>query len=1131
MKKFIFFLSLILVLICSSLYVSAGTHDLVLSNGKTIYYKNTDIAVQIPNEYEMQDQYFRGAWVTPLAGSIPSFSTEAKYKAEIQEMLDVLEYYNCNAVIFHIRIMNDALYPSELNPRSGYLNTSLDMLPYVIDECHKRGIEFHAWMNPYRVTASGGDVNKIANNYKSKAPKNPASDVANLLSNSSGGVILNPALPNVRQFIIDTVIEVMENYEIDAIHFDDYFYITGVEDDSFYQASNPNNLSKSDWRREQVDIFIKDLHDAMKKFNEENDTYVQLGISPTGIYRNGNGEVTYDENGNAISSGSATGGQEHYESYLFSDTLKWVNEEWIDYITPQSYWAFSHTIAGYADVMGWWNKVVKYKNVNLYSGMGIYMSENPGTNYSWGFDPNESVNQILYATTLENVRGTVFYSYNYLEYAYKGNVESLYGQGLTRIKNEIFTNKAIIPEIRTIDCKVNKIDSVECDIKDGKTTISFNKVENAKFYVVYRSEDNLTYAPEEVYDIFGSKDDVIKFVDETGTKKYNYGIRVLAMNNALSDPVECKSKLNVVFKDLDGNVLSKQDVVYGQSATAPKAPERDGVEFIGWSKDFSSVTEDLEITPKYSDSKYFVTFYSKNGEVLKVDEVNYGESATAPDPTYPGFIFLNWDKDFSKVVYDMDVYPNYDVKYCNVVILDYDGTELLSYSIKYGLQGYFPIQPERDGYNFVGWSDDLKVVTDDITVTAQYEIKTVRVTVLSDYDGTVIAELDVPMYTNANLPTPPVYPGYRFTGWRGIYENLRYDSTVRALYEEICYVITFVGLNGEVIEEMEYFAADGEYYPEAPIVEGYTFVGWDTDITKLPTDNDIITIKALYNKNEICIKFVGFNEEIIKEYNLKSLDELNTVVVPEAPVVEGYNFTGWDKEYNSIWEDQTYTALYSVIKHTVKFIGLNDEVVAELEVIHGADVTLPEAPVVEGYEFKGFSNEGKNITSDLVITLNYEVKKLNVKFVGVNDEVISESEVEYGKDVTLPTAPVVEGYEFKEYSHDGKNITEDTIIKLTYETKKFIVKFVGMNNEVIAEVEVEYGKDATLPNAPTVEGYEFKDFSHDGKNITEDITIKLNYEKANGGSSITSNCKSGSLIKLMFTLFATFTFAYIFKKR
>ena len=1127
MKKFIFLLLLVLAFICSSFSVNASTHDLVLSNGKTVYYKNTDIAVQIPDTYEMQDQYFRGAWVTPLAGSIPSFSTEAKYKAEIQEMLDILEYYNCNAVIFHVRIMNDALYPSELNPRSGYLNTSLDMLPYVIEECHKRGIEFHAWMNPYRVTASGGNVDKIASNYKQKAPKNPASDAANLLSNSSGGVILNPALPNVRQFIIDTVIEVMENYDIDAIHFDDYFYITGVEDDSFYQASNPNNLSKSDWRREQVDIFIKDLHDAMKEFNEENDKYVQLGISPTGIYRNGNGEVTYDENGNAISSGSATGGQEHYESYLFSDTLKWVNEEWIDYITPQSYWAFSHTIAGYADVMSWWNKVVKYKNVNLYSGMGIYMSENPGSNYSWGFDSNESVNQILYATTLENVRGTVFYSYNYLEYAYKGNVDSLYGQGLTRIKNEIFTNKAIIPEIRTLDCEVNKIDTVECDIKDGKTTISFNKVKNAKFYVVYRSENDLTYAPEEVYDIFGSKDDVIKFVDQTDGKKYNYGIRVLAMNNALSDPIECKSKLNVVFKDLDGNVLSKQDVVYGQSAIAPTAPKKDGVEFVGWSRDFSSVTEDLVITPKYTDSKYYVTFYSKNGDVLKVDEVNYGESATAPDASYPGFVFLEWDKDFSKVVYDMDVYPTYDIKYCNVVILDYDGTELLSYSIKYGLQGYFPVQPERDGYNFIGWSDDLAVVTDDITVTAQYAIKTVKVTVISDYDGSIIATLDVPMYSDAELPTPPEYYGFRFAGWRGLYENLRFDSTVRALYEEICYTITFVGLNDEVIEEMEYFANDGEYYPEVPVIEGYTFVGWDTDITKLPTDNDVITIKALYDKNEVSIKFVGFDGVVLKEYNLTNKDELETVEVPETPVIEGYTFTGWDKEYENVWDDQVYTALYEMVTFTVKFIGINDEIVKEEIVGYGKDVVLPEAPVVEGYEFVGFSSEGKNITSDLVITLNYEAKKLTVKFIGYNDEILSEVEVEYGKDVTLPTAPVVEGYEFVSFSDDGKNITSDLEIKLNYEVKKFTVKFIGHNNEVISEVEVEYGKDATLPTVPEVEGYKFKDFSHDGKNITEDLTITLNYEVLGNASS----CNSGSLIKLMFTLFTVFAFAYIFKKR
>ena len=272
-----------------------------------------------------------------------------------------------------------------------------------------------------------------------------------------------------------------------------------------------------------------------------------------------------------------------------------------------------------------------------------------------------------------------------------------------------------------------------------------------------------------------------------------------------------------------------------------------------------------------------------------------------------------------------------------------------------------------------------------------------------------------------------------------------------------------------MIEELEYFVADGEYYPEAPVVEGYTFVGWDTDITKLPTDVDLITIKAIYNKNEISIKFLGLSDVVIKEYNLKSLDELETVVVPEIPEVTGYDISGWDKEYVSVWEDQTYTAIYLIKKFTVKFIGLNDVVISEEKVTYNGNATLPEAPVVEGFEFKGYSSDGKNVTSDLVITLNYEVKKFTVKFVDVNDEVISE-------------------------------------------------------------VEVEYGKDVTLPNAPTLEGYEFKDFSHDGKNITEDITIKLNYEKVNSSNPVTSDCKTGSLIKLMFTLFATFTFAYIFKK-
>ena len=130
---------------------------LVTSNGTFVYYKNTTENVMLPKEYDY-DTYMRSVWVTPLAGCIPSYKNADSYKKEIIEVFDVMDHFNLNSLIFHIRIMNDALYPSKLNPTSSYLNADWDVLEWVIDECHKRGFEFHAWLNPYRVKASGGST-------------------------------------------------------------------------------------------------------------------------------------------------------------------------------------------------------------------------------------------------------------------------------------------------------------------------------------------------------------------------------------------------------------------------------------------------------------------------------------------------------------------------------------------------------------------------------------------------------------------------------------------------------------------------------------------------------------------------------------------------------------------------------------------------------------------------------------------------------------------------------------------------------------------------------------------------------------------------------------------------------------
>ena len=1001
--KKLFLLLFVCVFTLTLVSFNVNAKPLVLSNGKTVYYKGTTIAVEIPEDYEMQDTYFRGIWVTPLAGCLPSCSktTEEKYKKEILEMFDVMEYYNLNALIYHIRIMNDALYPSTLNPKSGYMSTSTDMLKWVIDECHNRGIEFHAWMNPYRVTSSGAsDLNSIANGIKAKCPTNIGSDPANLLMNSSGGVILNPGLPEVRDFIVDTCMEVIENYDVDAIHFDDYFYITGVNDDDTRAKYNPDNLSLGDWRRHQVDLFIKQLSDEMRAYNEENNRFVQLGISPSGIYRNGDGVVTYDEDGKAITNGSKTGGMQHYDNYLYSDTVKWCNEEWIDYIVPQSYWGFSHTSAGFADVMSWWDKVCAKKKVNLYSGMGIYMSENPGSNYSWGFDPNEAPNQILYTTTLTHTQGTVFYNYNYLEHAYKGDETSLYGQGMKTIKETMFTNPAILPVIRTMDeVEIDAVEGIAIEKVDNNTKLTFKEVEGARRYVIYRSLKGVTCAPEEVIAIVSvpssQSSNLVTYIDEnTKDTKYNYAVRAQAYNNQLSEPTYGGlSKYQVKFTDFNGNLLKLEEVPYGGAATAPLAPTRSEAEFVGWGKDFNFVTGDIVVNAKYTDSLCNVTFFDGDGNVAKVDEVPYGKDATAPTVEKAGCDFVSWEGDFTKVTQDIEIYPVFTPKMIKYTFVKDDGTLIEEYELKYGKPAWYPTEPKKDGYNFVGWDKELDNITEDTVITAKFEAIMLTITFVSDIDNSVIDTIEIPMYSNVPLPeSAPEVKGFLFKGWRGNTNKVNYNATITALYEELCYTLTFLDIDGNELEVVDHFYVDPFVYPEAPVVAGLEFIGWDFDVLDLDNITTEVTIKPIYVKIGAKVTFKGINGELLETVTVSDSE----VVAPKAPVVEGYTFVGWDKDFTSVRNDLEVNAIYEQFK--VKFVDMNGNVLFEDYLTNGAYTKeFPSDVLVIGYIFKSWEkDEIKNQLSDIVVTGIFEEKTIKVTYLDQDGNVIDEEEVPYG---------------------------------------------------------------------------------------------------------------------------------------
>lgn len=496
---------------------STQTEYLKKGDGSYLTYRGSSEKVLTLKEYNNPIQQYRAVWISHFAGDISAYQDAESYKKDLTTIMDNMETWGMNAMVFHIRTHNNAMYDSKLNPRARWWANvdfdEFDPLKWLIDECHKRGIEFHAWMNPYRL----GDSNVVG-----EYPEgNPANDPSLHLSNGDGK-ILDPSSQVVRDFIVDTCMEVIENYDVDAIHFDDYFYISGVE------------TSKSgDWKREQVNLFIKQLHDEMTAYNEKNGKNVQLGISPSGIYRNGGyvATPTYDANGNLLSPiGSYTSGFAHYDNYLYSDTLHWINEGWIDYITPQSYWGLEHNVASYAALTRWWSWATTNKDVNLYMGMGIYMAID-GSGY-WNKDQNEVNKQLLNAGMYSEIDGICVYKYASLlssNATVKKGVETFKNYwGTKRVPSAVQKSYADKLPSYTVDnlCLIGN-------------DIVWDEVSNVRGYMVYKV---LKGDKVDVNNI----DHLVEYTQSTSIKAddtdmYDYYVATVNKANVISDVVKLES--------------------------------------------------------------------------------------------------------------------------------------------------------------------------------------------------------------------------------------------------------------------------------------------------------------------------------------------------------------------------------------------------------------------------------------------------------------------------------------------------------------------------------------------------------------------------------------------------------------
>ena len=501
------------------------------------FQPTTKPVVNAANTYESKTQELRAVWVSHFAGDVHAYQDEASYKEEILGILNNMEAMGFNTIIFHIRTHNNALYKSELNPLASFWSKvnfdEFDPLEWMIEECHSRGIEFHAWLNPYRISTNG-----TTSHYVSGAvPEgNPVLDEDNLLV-SGNSIILDPGIPEVRDYIVESCMEVIENYDVDAIHFDDYFYISGCDDTETRNKYNTKGLSLGNFRREQVDLFIEQLSDSMYKYNIENNKTVQLGISPSGIYRNGsygsNTVPEYDENGNlTYPLYSNTSGFAHYDDYLYSDTKKWIDEEWIDYILPQTYWAIGHTSASFSKLTKWWSWAVENKKTNLYIAVGVYMALESGTSGSYWKGAEEVKNQLIDANQYDKIAGISFYKYSSLlssNSLITGHVKDLKNMWVKALPGSVQQRYTHLPEI-----------DVQNIINDG-STLSWDKAENVRGYMVWKVEKNREVDTTNLDHLYIYTQDTSVEIEDG----YDYYVSTVNLANEISEPLSGKAGGNV----------------------------------------------------------------------------------------------------------------------------------------------------------------------------------------------------------------------------------------------------------------------------------------------------------------------------------------------------------------------------------------------------------------------------------------------------------------------------------------------------------------------------------------------------------------------------------------------------------
>jgi len=471
---------------------------------------------------------FRGAWIQAVNHQFEGIPT-AELKAELSRQLDSLASCGINAILFQVRVEADALYKSDLEPWSAYLtgfqgeapNEDWDPLQFMIDQCHARCMELHAWINPFR--AKTKPTTEFAPTHQMKIHPERIIKYGDL-------ALFNPALQENRDYICKVAADIISRYDIDGFHIDDYFYPypdgnLKFNDDASFRSDPRGFKNKDDWRRDNVNLFIEQLYNTIKELKP----WVKFGISPFGIYRNKSAQYP---------DGSETTGLENY-SGLYADVLYWIEKGWMDYCIPQTYWNTGYKAADYAILAKWWSDYA--------GGCLMYLGQDVERTLT-AIDPNHpESNQQRHKLNLERVlpglQGNCFWPAK--------SVVDNPDDYRTILKKEYYNTPALQPVAdympQNAPGKVRKLMPVET--KDGPVLFwtapkGSKEMNKAIQYVVYRFEAGQEIDLEDPHNIVAiTRRSFINLPYRDGSTHYIYVVTALNRLQRESAPAKCKVNL------------------------------------------------------------------------------------------------------------------------------------------------------------------------------------------------------------------------------------------------------------------------------------------------------------------------------------------------------------------------------------------------------------------------------------------------------------------------------------------------------------------------------------------------------------------------------------------------------------